>query len=564
MSVFGNTPDSPIEMAHSYFDGGCMDGDLAYIESLYSVPAFFHLTEIGVGFPKNEYGAYVGYKTDHDPRQRATSAGPETSKFMFECLYKEIIKREIPIYDNHTAVKIVSDNKRVCGLVAINREKSSDESLGITSFSCANIVLAGGGPGEMYAQSVLPPGQVSLHGIAFEAGAGGVNLGECQFGTASVKFRWNLSGSYQQVIPSYFSLDSDGKRYDFLSDYFNGLAEECSMIFLKGYQWPFNAQKFLDNGSSRVDIAVENEIRKGRKVFMDFMNNPGFTKALDFSILSDEARDYLNKCGCVHNTPYERLAHMNPASIEIYTRHNIDLKEPLEIAVSFQHNNGGIKIDDHYQTDVKGLFAIGECAGSHGVNRPGGSALNAGQVGGIRAAEFIAEQNTSINTDEDLLAEAVQDVYVVSKSMLNAKDNQKVIRKKIQQRMTKSAAFLRPKESVSAAIADAQSEIGDFPGAKNAEELSEAWETRSLQISHVAYLKSIEYYISNGGGSRGSYLILENDKPRIENEKDRKRQVVIDSKMNVYSKEVKPLPIDESWFETVWAQTRKFNHENPK
>ena len=29
-------------------------------------------------------------------------------------------------------------------------------------------------------------------------------------------------------------------------------------------------------------------------------------------------------------------------------------------------------------------------AGTHGVKRPGGSALNAGQVGGIRAAEYIA------------------------------------------------------------------------------------------------------------------------------------------------------------------------------
>ena len=45
-----------------------------------------HLVELGVPFPSNEYGEFVGYKTDHDPASRATSAGPLTSKFMTEKL----------------------------------------------------------------------------------------------------------------------------------------------------------------------------------------------------------------------------------------------------------------------------------------------------------------------------------------------------------------------------------------------------------------------------------------------------------------------------------------------
>ena len=36
------------------------------------------------------------------------------------------------------------------------------------------------------------------------------------------------------------------------------------------------------------------------------------------------------------------------------------------------------------------LFAVGEAAASHGVYRPGGTALNAGQVGSTRAAQYIA------------------------------------------------------------------------------------------------------------------------------------------------------------------------------
>ena len=40
------------------------------------------MNAIGVPFPKNRWGEYVGYKTDHDPARRATSVGPYTSKCM--------------------------------------------------------------------------------------------------------------------------------------------------------------------------------------------------------------------------------------------------------------------------------------------------------------------------------------------------------------------------------------------------------------------------------------------------------------------------------------------------
>ena len=39
---------------------------------------------------------------------------------------------------------------------------------------------------------------------------------------------------------------------------------------------------------------------------------------------------------------------------------------------------------------LKHFFPVGEVNGSHGVYRPGGSALNSGQVGSMRAAAYIA------------------------------------------------------------------------------------------------------------------------------------------------------------------------------
>lgn len=45
-------------------------------------------------------------------------------------------------------------------------------------------------------------------------------------------------------------------------------------VFLKGYQWPFDTRKAL-SGSSVIDLIVYTETKvKGRRVFLDFRENP--------------------------------------------------------------------------------------------------------------------------------------------------------------------------------------------------------------------------------------------------------------------------------------------------
>src|SRR5690606_30079676 len=129
----------------------------------------------------------------------------------------------------------------------------------------------------------------------------------------------------------------------------------------------------------------------GRRVFLDFRRNPR-----DFRLdrLDAEAREYLTPSQAPFETPLERLRAMNPGAVGLYAEHGIDLAaEPLEVAVCAQHKLGGLAGNLWWEsTNVGPLFPIGEVNGSHGVYRPGGSALNAGQVGAFRAAEFIARR----------------------------------------------------------------------------------------------------------------------------------------------------------------------------
>ena len=74
--------------------------------------------------------------------------------------------------------------------------------------------------------------------------------------------------------------------------------------------------------------------------------------------------------------------------------------ELLEVDVCAQHNNGGFAVDSWWRSNLEGFFPVGEAAGSHGVYRPGGSALNSGQVGATRAAEYIAKRRAQAPSED--------------------------------------------------------------------------------------------------------------------------------------------------------------------
>ena len=276
-------------------------------------------------------------------------------------------------------------NDTACGLVCYDKECRE-----FVVFKADDIVLATGGPAGIYADTVYPTSHRGGTSLAIDSGVALQNLTEWQYGLASTQPRWNVSGTYMQVLPRFVSTDQDGKdEREFLREYFATPAEMYDAIFLKGYQWPFSAGHVP--GSSLIDIFTYIEtVERGRRVWLDYRSDPA---DLEFSALNDETRTYLERSGAWEATPLKRLELLNAPAIELYRRYGIPLdKEMLEIAVCAQHNNGGLAGNIWWESvNLKHLFPIGEVNGSHGVTRPGGSALNAGQVGAFRSSEFIAE-----------------------------------------------------------------------------------------------------------------------------------------------------------------------------
>jgi len=521
-----NVPDCAEAFAQTLTAAGCCHGDLALAEGIGSLREFYHLVQAGVAFPTNAMGVFVGYKTDHDPAERATSAGPKTSRFMTECLQRQADRYGIPIFDNQEAAHLLTvgsgKSKRIAGVVTLDKAKMDGSSYALNVFLATNVVLAAGGPGELYKTSVYPRGQVGLHGLAFRAGLAAENLTESQFGLASTKFRWNVSGTYMQAIPRIFSADADGKHErDFLADFFPSMKSMATNIFLKGYQWPFDPQRIEGLKSSLIDVLVFNENQKGRRVFLDFRQNPVGTRGMSpFNIdkLEPEAFDYIREAGALQRTPIERLAHMNPLAIEIYKENGIDLyTEPLEISVCAQHNNGGFAVNKWWESTVPHTFVIGEMAGTHGVKRPGGSALNAGQTGGLRAAEYIVNAYGCEVGDYAKSRQAIdrQIADLVGKldswGQSAGRAPQKVI-EEIQDRMTTSGAHIREENDAGESLKKAlqlHHEIKDKGlAAKDRQALIEAIQAEHLALTSIAYLKAILDLLTLGSGSRGSHLVL--------------------------------------------------------
>ncbi len=588
LSVSGKEPDSPFEMAKSLFDGGAMHGDLALIEATMSAQEFFHLAQIGVQFPHNGIGGYVGYKTDHDPRQRATSAGPWTSNQMFQCLFQEVSKKKIPIFDEHDVVALLTENDMAVGIIAIDKNNMDDETFGLVFFKANDIVFGTGGPGGIYKTSVYPKVHIGAIGLAIEAGAVCRNLTESQYGLASTKFRWNVSGTYQQVIPTYISTDENGNdEKEFLNDYFPDMGTLATDVFLKGYQWPFDPRKIPDYGSSLVDVLVYIEtVVKGRRVFMDFRKNPqGDARigSFSFDTLEPEAYKYLENSNALFGTPIQRLEKMNPLAIELYNKNGIDIKtEPLEVAVCAQHNNGGLAGDIWWESNIKHLYPIGEVNGSHGVYRPGGSALNSGQVGSLRAAQRIAKAGKTNPVDKNGFLKAAtskgEEIFKICQQFTSGNKTAKTAeqyRDEFQLRMTNYGSHIRDLDNVKKAIDEAYQQIKDFgqQSINDRKDLPYIFQNRHLVLAHAAYLEAVRAFLENDGGSRGSYMVMDKngqpvldklgDEWRYKLETPELRNQVLetvlgkDGKFTSSWKTVRPLPEEESWFENVWGKYMK-------
>jgi succinate dehydrogenase / fumarate reductase, flavoprotein subunit len=183
-------------------------------------------------------------------------------------------------------------------------------------------------------------------------------------------------------------------------------------------------------------------------------------------------------------------------------------KEKMEVAPTAHYSMGGVKADSKCQTNVKGLFAIGEVAGQvHGANRLGGNSLLGtvvfGRIAGREAATKVAREKKkrTINGKSSSSSSILGITHDKDKKKLAPTlfaVNQPVrIRSQIQQVMQENAGIIREASKLQKAIKKISELEKTFysknrvlKSFKNYENVVSTWEVKSALVVCEAVLRS--------------------------------------------------------------------------
>lgn len=296
-------------------------------------------------------------------------------------LQKAIIEgTQTQIVENANLTDLIVDGGICRGAVGVN---DNGEKLLIRANA---VVIATGGVGQLFEHSFNPPGNTGDgYAMALRAGAELYNMEFMQQGLATTWPAQGIVMLYEMQEP-YRLINHEGKA--FLKDYLpEGVTVE-EVCRQKSSHWPISCR----DHSIHLDRAIKAESTRGpdgklKPVFLD---------------MSRAERQFL---------PELFPAFMLEKGIDI-------TQDLLQVQNHHHTSNGGIRVDEHAQSDVTGLFAVGEAAGWQGADRLGGTMLGGSQVFGWRAgakAAEVAKQGGTQTPIETLAAQSLEKLATISR-----------------------------------------------------------------------------------------------------------------------------------------------------
>lgn len=166
------------------------------------------------------------------------------------------------------------------------------------------------------------------------------------------------------------------------------------------------------------------------------------------------------------NMVYLDLSHKDPHELDIKLGGIIEIYEkfvgedphkvPMKVFPAVHYSMGGLWVDFNQMTNIKGLFACGECDYQyHGANRLGAnsllSALYGGMVAGPNAVEYIAglgkdSRETSPELFEDALKREQEKYHRITS--MNGSENAYVLHRELGEWMTKYVTVVRENKTL--------------------------------------------------------------------------------------------------------------------
>ncbi|PNR99459.1 succinate dehydrogenase [Petrotoga mexicana DSM 14811] len=498
------TEDSWKYHADDIFKIGGMVSDkiLAEVLAKNSKDAFEYLDKLGVPFVK-ENGKVKQFRTDGSQYARACFTGPDTAVQIAQILSKEADKQKIEVIENVMFQDILLDEEnKVKGAWGINTITNE-----YFFFETPSIILACGGPGQVYSESLYPKEATGdCHAAALRCGAELVNMEFIQIGLSSKKTKIACSGSFMRSLPKI----TNNLGEDVILKYYKNKYDPkklISILFSKGWSWPLS----YDEESHIIDVAVAKEILDGRKIFLDYTFNPEFFSK--GSIPEEIINWYKQEINVnlfdqkFYSNPLKRLKSINKEVCELLKTKGLDIdtEKKIEIFPAIQHFQGGIKINERAETNIKGLYACGEAAGGqHGANRPGGNSLLDTQVFGKIAGQNAALYSSQVNISE-LSDEEMKNLQIENAKFSDETGKKNIIREEIRTLMSENASVIRSEKKLLETF-DVISNISNKEILNSSKNLKDYLETCNIRLLSRVLLKSM----CERKESRGPHLLFKN------------------------------------------------------
>lgn len=301
------------------------------------------IMEMGVPFDLDDSGQLdLGREGGHSRNRIVHSGKDATGRRLVESLGAILRDRgNVTVHENEFLTDILTGADGVCGLVTYGHG-------GFRSYRTANLVLCTGGIGRIYRYTTNPAASTG-DGIAAAARAGAA-LGNMEF---------------VQFHPTALALPDVHGQYFLISEAVRGDG---------GRLYGADGKRIMEGIHPLEDLAPRDIV--AREIFKQMRRTGSEQAYLD---IRDKGAEFIE----------ERF----PTIYETCLERGIDItKERIPVVPAQHYFMGGVKTNLHAQTNVNGLYVVGEssCTGVHGANRLASNSLLECLVFGSRCAAHIA------------------------------------------------------------------------------------------------------------------------------------------------------------------------------
>jgi L-aspartate oxidase len=335
------------------------------------------LNDMGVPFDKTPDGKFALGREGGHTNRRIIHAKDATGRFVMEALYKKAKNNYyIELINSLVAYELVTES--TSNVTQLTGAKFYDYKV-MKSYSvkCAQIILATGGYAGLYGVATSPAKGSGL-GLACEAGCHVENLEYLQF---------HPTAFYQDhgVLP----LITEALR-----------GEGAILRDIRG-------KAFMSEYHALAELAPRDIVSRAM-----------------FEVMHTQKSNYLY-LDTTHLSKADLLKRF-PTINSICQAGGIDLaRKWIPVTPAAHYACGGIKIDENGRTNVRGIFAVGECSSSglHGANRLASNSLLEALVFAVFVADQLEQDGVNeLNHKQEELNNTLLPIEVMNQMIIRCQD----------------------------------------------------------------------------------------------------------------------------------------------